>query len=257
QIAIQTWFHPQARGNLLMVHGYYDHVGLYGSIIELCQKHQLNLVCFDLPGHGLSSGEPAAIDSFQTYQRVLQSIFTKASKNLKGSWIGLGQSTGGGILADYALSRTQPEFKQLILMAPLLQPRGWNSGRWVHSLARLFIRRLKRKFGFGGNNPEFSQFVSQDPLQSLYLSVSWVTAMKVWIREMKMKEPVSQPVVLIQGTRDETVDWKHNTRRYSSLFQNLKLHWVEGGHHHLVNETDMRWKQIEKILTDTILENFS
>ena len=51
------------RGTVFLVHGYFDHAGLYGHLIKHCLQQGLAVIIFDLPGHGLSSGEKARIES--------------------------------------------------------------------------------------------------------------------------------------------------------------------------------------------------
>ena len=67
QTHLMLWKPPQSKGSVVIVHGYLDHTGLYGHLIKQLLERQLTVVCFDLIGHGLSSGEPASIDSFDQY----------------------------------------------------------------------------------------------------------------------------------------------------------------------------------------------
>ena len=56
-VATQIWKPPVARGTLLILHGYYDHMGLYRHLIQWALEQHYAVLAFDLPGHGLSSGE--------------------------------------------------------------------------------------------------------------------------------------------------------------------------------------------------------
>ena len=49
------------RGTVFVLHGYYDHGGLYGTLLRYLLHKGYGVVLFDLPGHGLSSGDRAAI----------------------------------------------------------------------------------------------------------------------------------------------------------------------------------------------------
>lgn len=84
----------------------------------------------------------------------------------------------------------------------------------------------------------FFEFVSNyDPLQSPYLSSKWVGALKRWIpkiESMAYQSPYSP--VIIQGTDDGTVDWRHNMRVLKARFDNPTIYYLEGAKHHLVNE---------------------
>jgi alpha-beta hydrolase superfamily lysophospholipase len=251
-IAVQAWVRPEARANLVLVHGYYDHVGLYGTIVRLCQELDLNLIAFDLPGHGLSSGERVSIDSFQRYDQVFQHIFDLARRHLPGRWFALGQSTGGAILANYLLThRPQPgsELERVIMLAPLLRPFGWSGARWLHAIGRHFLERTPRNFKAGGNNPAFSRFLEKfDPMQEKYLSVQWVSALKEWIDYIEAQPPLEFPIGMIQGTSDLTLDWRYNQQAYQRLFPELELVPLSGAEHHLVNETGVRLERLKKQL---------
>lgn len=251
RIGIQIFRPAEAagRGSVLLVHGYYDHCALYGHLIHLYLALGLNVVTFDLPGHGLSDGEVAAIGSFDEYLEVLDRVWHGASAALPGPWLWCGQSTGGAIIASWLLRQRLPAGvgapDRVLLLAPLLRPQGWRAGRWLHTLLRPLVRRLRRRFSMGGNNPEFSRFLAiEDPLQSRYLSVSWVTAMKQWLVWIERCEALDFPVLLIQGDADQTVDWHYNLPVYQRLFPALVLERVAGGHHHLANETAGRWQTI-------------
>ena len=68
--AVQVWQQAGAASTLLLVHGYFDHVGLFGHLVRYGLARGNNVVAFDLPGHGLSTGEPALIDEFSLYSRI-------------------------------------------------------------------------------------------------------------------------------------------------------------------------------------------
>ena len=61
----QVWW-PEAApvGTLFVIHGFYDHMGLYRHIIEWGLNRGFAVIACDLPGHGLSSGERASIGDF-------------------------------------------------------------------------------------------------------------------------------------------------------------------------------------------------
>lgn len=257
-IAVQTWQHPEPVGNVLLVHGYYDHVGLYGTIVRFCQSQQLNLVAFDLPGHGLSSGIRADIQDFSHYERVFTQVYHTARHSLKGRWFAIGQSTGGAILASYLLhQRPLPGVDgpdHVALLSPLLKPMGWRIGQYLTPVARMFIDTLPRHFRHDGNNLAFSHFLEKDdPLQSHHLSLNWVSALSRWIVDVEKQPALHYPLSLLQGDCDTTVDWQYNVPRYQSLFPTLQLRVMAGGHHHLVNETDNRLSELHQWLVHQLM----
>lgn len=247
QLAGQVFYQKEAKATAILVHGYYDHVGIYGSLIDFCLQQGWNVFAFDLPGHGLSSGDRAAISSFKEYDEVFSSSLEQA-KNMQ-HFTGVeslplhvfGQSTGCAIIINYLLTRgiSQKEslFSSINLFAPLVRPCKWKKAKIIHSLVSPFINRIKRTFSYNSSDIDFLRFVAErDPLQPLALSVRWVGALKKWIRMIESCSPVDLEINIVQGDKDETVDWRHNVNVLKEKFPNGHLLMIKGGRHHMVNE---------------------
>lgn len=56
----QIWSPPEPVGTAFVVHGYFDHLGLYRHLLERLLERHWRVVLWDLPGHGLSSGARAS-----------------------------------------------------------------------------------------------------------------------------------------------------------------------------------------------------
>jgi len=124
----QAWLPEQPIATLFLLHGYYDHMGLYRHVIEWALKQGFAVISCDLPGHGLSSGERASISDFAVYQQVLEVLFEQArALQLPRPWHLCGQSTGGAIAVDHLLHQgaRSPIDGQVILLAPLVRPCSW------------------------------------------------------------------------------------------------------------------------------------
>lgn len=241
-VVVQFWRRPNASGTALLLHGYYDHTGIYGSLIEFCLKQNMDVVIFDLPGHGLSSGEPAAIDSFQEYDEVLSLILQQVQMHMLGPLHAFGQSTGGAILLNYLLKRqlnqSQSPFRDITLFAPLVRPKEWGRAKAAHTLLSLFIKRLKRKFNSNSADADFLRFVAEhDPLQPRHLSVRWVGALRQWVPFIESQPRCEIVLNIVQGDTDNTVDWCHNLKVLKDKFPNNQVFMLPGGQHQLVNES--------------------
>lgn len=241
RIAVHEYRQTASRGTVFVLHGYFDHAGLYARLFDDLLGRGFNIVCYDLPGHGLSSGEPAAIRDFADYQQVLGCVLEATRLRLPGPWFAIGQSTGGAVLIDFMLSGRHDcdssPFTRVVLLAPLVRPAGWDAARVLHSLLRPFRSTWRRAFTRNSGNERFLQFLKEeDPLQSRVLSVTWVTALKAWIPWVENAAPANQAVTVIQGRRDKTVDWTYNLRVIQDKFPGTQVHILPEGHHHLVNE---------------------
>ena len=234
-LAAQCWLQPGASANLLLVHGYFDHAGLYGKLIEFGLLNNCNVLIFDLPGHGLSSGEPAVIGDFGDYALATGAVLEAArpSPDLP-LWV-MAQSTGCAALVEYARRNPWP-FAATVMLAPLLHPKGWKTGRVMHTLLQRFKPSLKRKFAANSSDLRFVDFIRTDPLQSQRLSLTWVSALKQWLADLPLADLGAGPVLIVQGDADQTVDWRYNTLAYCQLFPGSRIQMLPGAGHQLANE---------------------
>ena len=239
RIAAHYWLHPAPRGTVFVVHGYFDHVGLYGHLIRHLLARQLNVVAFDLPGHGLSDGERVTIASFDHYTEVLEDILARAAA-LPAPWHGVGQSTGGAILLKYLLDGEHPRpLDRIALLAPLVHPRHWGLNRLVYLASHRWRKAIDRKFMVNSGDLEFLDFVQRrDPLQERHIPLEWIGAMKHWAEELQRLPPSPHPAIVVQGDADTTLDWRYNLRVLHNKLPNGHFHLVPGAQHHLINEAE-------------------
>ena len=243
KISCHLFQKKDAQGTFFLLHGYYDHVGLYARIIRFLLEQNFNILAYDLPGHGLSSGKPATIPDFSAYTLILEDILTHCEGHLPKPWHAYGQSTGCAILTDCLINReahqkTSP-FQQVVLSAPLVRPWMWSLGRLQLQLAKLFITQLPRNYTENSRKKSFLELSHNDPLSPNILPTQWVLAMDRWIRHIessKIKSPVSP--LIIQGTFDRTVDAKHNISVLEKRYTQPSVYYLEDARHHLPNELD-------------------
>ena len=246
----------QVHGTAFIVHGYYDHAGLYGHLIKYCLQRNLAVVIFDLPGHGLSSGERASIESFAQYREVFSECLRMAQNaGISKPWLAIGQSTGSAIIMDYTLANSEQShpFEHIVLLAPLVRPYQWWRGSALHTVLTPFAKTIKRNFVVNSSNEEFLRFVREsDPLQSRRLSAQWVGALKRWLVEFEQYNACDIPVSVVQGALDTTVDWRYNLRAIERKFPHATTYMIADARHHLVNESQGIRERLYLIL-DSIL----
>ena len=246
ELAVHYWLPEKPVASLYVLHGYYDHVGLFANAIAFGLANNYAVIAFDLPGHGLSGGEPAVIDDFATYSLALDTV-VEASKNLNlaGPKLAFAQSTGCAVLLKNQLDKKHANidknfFDAQVLLAPLVRPRGWRSGQYLHLLLKPFVTQIRREFALNSHDQVFLSFLRADPLQSHILSVRWVTAMKYWLRQLTACEDnsLTVPTLIVQGKEDTTVDWQFNIPLLEKKLSNMSLLWLGDARHQLINETD-------------------
>lgn len=243
QVVVQRFEHPRPRGTAVVCHGYYDHVGLYGYLIEFLLDEGLTVVTFDQPGHGLSSGERASIGSFDEYVQVLADVIVHYQASLPGPWYIIGQSMGGAITMEYLARQKDHSFEKVVLLAPLIRPANWARARWAYYLARYTIKSRPRDITSNAENPEFLALQRRDPLAPMVLPVQWVTAMAQWMKTFEARGELPFEPLIVQGHADETVDWQHNMNVLRRMTRPTLLE-VPEARHHLVNESELIRQQI-------------
>jgi len=244
------------RGSAIIVHGYYDHVGLYGHLIRYCLARNLNVVSLDLPGHGLSSGERASIMTFDEYVQALVQAIERVKPYLPKPWYLFGQSMGGAIAMELLLGQEaelgHQEFDEVVLLAPLVRPHRWPLGRVFYHLVKPFVATRPRSFSENSEDLEFLKFLREkDALQADVLPVQWVTAMVQWMNRFKGYHDKSFSPLIIQGQNDSTVDWRYNMKQLEKQFQ-PRIHYIPEGRHHLVNESEAVREKMFQHLDQTI-----
>jgi len=247
----------QMIGTVILAHGYYDHVGLYTHLLRYCLARNLAVFAFDLPGHGLSGGAAAAIDSFAQYSEVFSDCLSRvlAVQADKPVHV-LAQSTGGAIVMDYCLNHcalSQQLIDKIVLLAPLVRPVSWRRGSLTYAVARHFIKSIERNFAINSHDAEFLRFLSEsDPLQCRLLPVAWVGALKRWLQAFEKYETCNKALSVVQGTGDTTVDWRYNLKRIKAKFPNSESVFLPQARHHLANEDqefrDALCKELDQFL---------
>ena len=229
------WLQPAATCNLLLVHGYFDHSGIYNKLIEWALDIGCNVSIFALPGHDLASGRRAVIDDFAQYGRAVADVLAKA--HLPDLPLcAIGQSTGCAALMELARQHSWP-FARTAFLAPLVRPAGWLGVRIGQTLLSPFTESVGRKFSPNSSDQHFLDFIRRDPLQCHRVSLHWIGALKRWLEGLKIADLGVGPVLVIQGEHDATVKWRYNVRAVAKLFPHSEFYYLPDAGHQLANES--------------------
>lgn len=243
RIALHYYRQPNPEaGTVFLLHGYYDHVGIFNHATRALLHGGYSVVAYDLPGHGLSSGELVAIPDFHRYQIVFRHVLDFFASHAPKPWHAVAQSTGGAIVIDFLLDHSarhlEIPFSSVVLFAPLLRPRGFGVGRYVHQLISPFTDYVKRGFSLNSHSQDFLHFLRNvDPLQSRQLSAKWVGALKNWVPTIESSPASDFPLMVIQGQQDGTVEYEHNLFVLRQKFPHMELVLIPAARHQLVNES--------------------
>ena len=238
KIMVQMFSPEPSIGTVILLHGYLDHVGILKNIIQHLNHHQYRVISYDLQGHGLSEGEKASVNSFSDYLVTLEKLMKKARNEIPGPFYGIGHSTGGAILINYVLKQEESHFDKVILIAPLIRSNLWFFSKISFYLMKPFpfIKKIRRHFRENSSDEQFLDFIKIDPLQSKAIPINWLNSLIHWNKEIQTYSPTNKETLLIQGTKDTTVEWEYNINFIKEKFHNLHITIIKNGRHELFNE---------------------
>ena len=240
---------------VLIMHGYLDHAGIVKNLICHLLNQGYAVAVYDMPGHGLSSGANAGIQNFTQYLTVFKDFLELCRSILQGPYHIIGHSTGASVVMDYLLSEKESYLEQVILVAPLIHSEWYRVTRWGCNILRLFTKKIPRKFRNTSLDPDFLAFIKKkDPLSPKYLPLAWMRALFLWNKHMQKYPSTSKEILVIQGDRDNIVDWKYNLKFITNKFKHMDKKIINRGGHQLFNEIpEIREKVFNQI--DVYLRN--
>jgi alpha-beta hydrolase superfamily lysophospholipase len=237
-----------ARGTVFLIHGYYDHAGILKNLIAVLLKQKFSVAAFDLPGHGLSTGEPASINSFNEYRTAFTDFLAFAAPNLPQPISVIGHSTGCAVILDGLFSGKAGPFRDVILLAPLVRSVLWHLSIAAFTVAGRLLPTLPRLLRRESADTAFLSWFARDPLQIRHFPVRWLPAFLAWERTIRSVPPQPFPVTIIQGTRDKTVDWRYNVPFLQKKIPGCSVVFIKGARHQLFNEAEpLRNQTLESV----------
>lgn len=256
QILAGHIFKPKKyKGIAIVLHGFFDHCGLLKHLIKYLVEQNYAVACYDMPGHGLSTGERMEIEDFSQYSYALHNFANVVGLQLKGPYHLIGHSLGGAAVLDYLLTYKDDVFESVVLASPLVRCSLWRLSKVGFRLYRPFGKAVPRVLRNNSSNKEFLEFVrSKDKLQAPTVPLKWLEALYKWNNKIAGCKPCDRTVKVIQGTADTTVAWRFNIKFIREHFSDVDVRLIEGGRHELFNESaDIRaevFSQISSYLDD-------
>lgn len=254
ELFAQSWLPDgQPRDVVVIAHGYAEHSGRYGNVVERLVPLGYAVHAIDHRGHGRSGGKRALVDRMEYVQADFDKFVDMVRSRHGGQKLKLlGHSMGGSIAFGYALNHAD-KLSGLILSGPAM-------GGLVPPFQRLVLRAISAIAPNMGTLELPPEAVSRDPeVVSAYVNDPLVTTGKVPARtaaEMVLaaarypeRAPTMRLPVLIQhGSEDIPVPPADNRALYDLIGSADKtVRIYEGLYHEIYNEPER-----ESVIDDLI-----
>ncbi|MHC5183503.1 MAG: alpha/beta hydrolase, partial [Planctomycetota bacterium] len=226
-LAAHLYEPAQYTATVVLLHGYLNHTGQFRHLLRFLLDNNYAVAAFDLPGHGLSSGETARIDSFDQYITVTHDFIRIVKDRLSGPYHTVGFSTGAAILVEMLLENIADDFEKIVLAAPLIHWAAYEQTKGTYKVYNAFTNKVAR---FHRNNSSDKDYLK------------WVKALFDWNEKIEPMDPCDREVLVIQGDKDGTVDWKYNMKLIDEKFPHATVEMIPGANHELFNEA-LEYKQ--------------
>lgn len=245
EIACLVFSPPNPKATVFLIHGYLDHLGSMNHLTKVLLNNGYAVVLYDLPGHGLSSGKRADIDSFASYRHVLEQVIRTVSEQLPKPFHGIGHSTGCVALLDMLMKNNSQPLQKIVLVAPLIRSAKWKLTKTGIFLTGWFMTSVPRIFTENTGNAKYLEFIEKnDPLQCKTVPLTWMRAMFAWNETIAAANIYDNHFLVLQGTEDSTVDWENNIEFIKKHFPKATVIQLSGGHHQLLNEIEDIQKEV-------------
>lgn len=235
------------RGTLFLLHGCFDHTGTLSRLIAEALAHGYAVACWDLPGHGLSTGGRTETGSFTLCAEQFSDITARAMPHLPRPFHLAAHSTGCSIALEH-LHNESHAFEKIIFMAPLVQHKHWGWGKFGRAVAKPFAKTIRRRDVINSSDTAYSAFVKKDPLHSGVLSFGYLDDLYAWEKKARAYPMLNASVLILQGDRDNVVDWNHNLEFLKTRIRDPDIKIIPGANHQLANESEQLRAQVFELI---------
>lgn len=204
----------EARGAVLLVHGYAEHSGRYRHVAERLGREGLAVYAYDQRGYGRSEGRRAFVRAFDQYVVDLHDVWqrVRAEASAGRPLFLMGHSMGGLVCALYVLDHgARPA--GLVLSSPAVRVDP-DVSPWLQKAARLVSLLAPRlptapvKEGTLSRDPEVVAATQADPLNyhGRTLARTGAELLRAGRRVEQNAARLTLPLLVFHGTGDRLID---------------------------------------------------
>jgi len=239
---------PNARGEVLITHGFGEHSGRYGALTDHLLNHSYSVTAYDHRGHGLSDGLPGHVESFAEYDGDLAKLVSSVGLRSQTKLLFLIGHSMGGLLALRYVARTSGTLTGAIISAPLIEvavPVAAHKLMIARVGARMAPRmRLDNEINpsYLSRDPEVGRAYAADPLVNRKVSAKWFAEATRAMHEVVEWAPrITTPLLVLHGTEDRLASVDATRRIFERIASpDKELVIYPGFYHELFNEPEKR-----------------
>ncbi len=234
----------EPKGQALIVHGYAEHHGRYGELVQRLNDLGISCLLLDLRGHGRSQGSRGHVADFEHYRQDLDRLLEKAAWNDHLPSLLFGHSLGGLIALEYVLHRPH-RFDLLAVSSPFLAPAVEVPTIKV-ALGHL-AARLAPTLNLDGvldpsvltHDEDLQQRYREDPLIFHSFNPRWFLEVREAQEEVDQRAgEIQLPALFLLGDGDVVADPRQGRKVYERLGSEDKtLRVYPGFFHEVLNES--------------------
>ncbi|MCE9500705.1 MAG: lysophospholipase [Leptospira sp.] len=260
KIFYQSWTKtkPGAGRVLVFQHGFGEHSGRYGNLLDKFKDSNVNFYALDSRGHGRSEGKRGHVDQFQNYIDDLTEFIDIVKEREKANKIFLlGHSLGGVIVLQYTIEGVnQNNLHALIVSSPAIRVKMNLERQIKKAVARVFAYIMpavtldaKLDVKFLSHDLGVVKAYTEDPLVHGMISFQMASNLFNLSRSIRDKAKIIRvPVLLFHGEQDGIADVEGSKElNQSLLYKNKKFKIYPGLYHETMNELP---KDREIVLND-------
>ncbi|MCD6552257.1 alpha/beta hydrolase [Thermotoga sp.] len=227
------------KGTVVIVHGLGEHSGRYRRLVREFVSEGVQVITFDLPGHGKAQGRRGHF-RFEDVFKILKSITRDLEK-----YVLFGHSLGGLLSIRYVQVFQPRNLNGLVVSAPALSLPDPPLPPLV-----LFVKFLSMFVPFltMSNNidpkdlsrsKEAVEAYVKDPLVHDKISFKLASDMLLHMRKVfREVDKIRVPVLILHGTDDRVVSFEGSKKFYDALKTEKKLVSFPGGYHELFEDPE-------------------
>lgn len=238
--------------NIVITHGLCEYLERYENITKFLNDNNINVIRYDLKGHGKSDGKRGYIKSINTFLGDLNFVIREIRKDNPGlKTFLLGHSLGAGISNIYSLN-----YSNISGVISIAGPFGLVKGKEYARFIPLFLAKLLKyktilfeNEGLSNNKEFLKEYINDKNLLPYFYAIVPGCVIKYGHSVLKRKNKNTNiPYLFMQGRKDRIVNIEVPYKFFKYINSNDKEFFIqENGGHDLLNdlEKDITFEKIK------------